>query len=94
VRFEWDDNKNTLNRKKHGLSFETAGLVFSDPLALSVLEQTERVEKRWRTLGRVGGHVVLLVAHTVREEDGDEVIRIISARKATQHERRQYEQGQ
>jgi uncharacterized DUF497 family protein len=70
VHFEWNDNKNAQNRKKHGVSFETASLVFSDPFAPSLLERTEHGEERWQTLGRVGDHVVLLVADTVREEDG------------------------
>ena len=47
-------------------------------------------EERWQTLGSVGGVVVLLVAHTFRDEEGEEVIRIISARKATARERRIY----
>ena len=48
--------------------------------------------QRWQTMGLVGGMVVILVAHTFLEQDGEEVIRIISARKATPHERRIYEE--
>lgn len=94
MKFEWDQAKNRANRVKHGLSFETASLVFDDPCHLSVQDRHEGPEERWQTLGLAGGVVVLLVAHTYRESDrGEEVIRIISARKATAHERRRYEQG-
>ena len=62
--------------------------MFDAPRAVSRLDRVERSEERWQTLGLAGGIVVLLVAHTYRiEEDGEEVIRIISARKATAHER-------
>lgn len=95
MQIEWDDKKNTANQAKHGVSFETASEVFDDPLALSVQDRHEEGEERWQTLGMVGGVVVLLVAHTYRASDNEteEVIRIISARKATKHERRRYEQG-
>jgi uncharacterized DUF497 family protein len=92
VRFEWNEKKNRENQKKHSVSFELAQQVFDDPLALSRLDRVENGEQRWQTLGLVGETVVLLVVHTVREEHGEEVIRIISARKATKHERRHYEE--
>jgi uncharacterized DUF497 family protein len=91
---EWDERKDQRNRIKHGVSFETACLVFEDPNHLSIQDRHEEGEERWQTLGLAGGIVVLLVAHTWREEDnGEEVMRIISARKATTRERRRYEQG-
>ena len=93
MRFEWDENKNRSNRKKHGVGFETAKLVFDDPLHISIQDRFENGEERWRTVGLAGGVVLLLVAHTYRDEDGDEVVKIISARKATRHERVRYEQG-
>jgi len=93
MRYEWDPGKDRANRTKHGVSFATAVRVFEDPRHLSVLDRHEAGEERWQTLGLVGGVVVLLVAHTYREDDeGDEVIRIISARKATRRERQRYEQ--
>ncbi len=92
MRVEWDERKNRTNRRKHGVSFELAQEVFDDPLALSKLDRVEAGEERWRTLGMVEGIVLLLVTHTVRDDHGEEVIRIISARKATAHERRHYEQ--
>jgi uncharacterized DUF497 family protein len=92
MRFEWDDAKNLANRRKHGVGFETALLVFSDPDALSIQDRHDNGEERWQTIGRAGGTVVLLVAHTVFDDEADgEVIRIISARKATPRERRLYE---
>jgi uncharacterized protein len=94
VHFDWDESKNRANQRKHGVSFELAKQVFADPLALSRLDRAEDYEQRWQTLGLVGGTVILLVAHTVREEHDEEIIRIISARKATRRERRHYEQGE
>jgi len=76
------------------LSFEAARRVFDDPLAAS-REDRRSYEERWQTIGMVGG-VVVLVAHTWPQPDpatGEEVGRIISARKATSHERRAYEEG-
>ena len=93
MRFEWDEAKNRRNLAKHRISFETAKLVFEDPHALSVQDRTVEDEERWQSLGRVGGVVVVLVAHTYREENGEEVIRLISARKTTPLERRAYEKN-
>ena len=93
MRFEWDEKKNQANRRKHKVSFELAQQVFYDPLSLSRVDRVEGGEQRWQTLGLVGGTVVLLVAHTFREENGEEVIRIISARKAKKQERRHYAEG-
>ena len=59
------------NLAKHGISFETASLVFEDPLALSVQDRVVEGEGRWQTLGMIGGVVVVLVAHTYREENGE-----------------------
>ena len=90
----WDEEKNDANRKKHGLSFETAQLVFDDPFAASRLDPFP-FEERWRTIGAIGP-VVVIVIHTSLETDpdtGEESGRIISARKATSHERQAYEDG-
>ena len=93
MRFEWDEKKNLANRRKHRVSFETAMLVFEDPHVISVLERIEEGEERWQTVGMAGGVLVMFVAHTYRESDGEEVVRIISARKATPRERSRYEEG-
>ncbi len=93
TRFEWDAAKAQSNLKKHHLSFETAVRVFADPFALVRQERVEDGEYRWQTLGVVEGNLLLLVAHTLRDdEDGSEVIRIISARRAEPKERKRYEQ--
>jgi len=68
-------------------------LVFDDPCAVSMQDRTVQGEERWQTIGLVGGVVALLIADTYDEEDGDEVIRIVSARKATPRERRVYEES-
>jgi len=90
VQFTWDERKNRINRQKHGISFETAVLVFDDEHQVSRQERTVDGESRWQTIGMVNGIYVLLVAHTVSENGDEEVIRIISARKATPRERRVY----
>jgi uncharacterized DUF497 family protein len=90
VQFTWDERKNQSNRQKHGISFETAVLAFDDAHQLSRQDRTVDGEPRWQTIGMVNGIHVLLVAHTVSENGDEEVIRIISARKATPPERRVY----
>ena len=92
MRWTWDEEKNRRNRRVHGLSFETAALVFDDPLAASRPDHSAG-EERWQTIGMIDGVIVLLV-HTWPELDssGKEVGRIISARKATVHERKAYEE--
>jgi uncharacterized DUF497 family protein len=94
LRFEWDPVKAAANLRKHGVSFEIAVRAFADPFALTEQDRIEGGERRWQTLGMVEGQVLLLVAHTVRDEDGEaiEIIRIISARAADRRERRRYEQ--
>jgi uncharacterized DUF497 family protein len=91
VEFAWDDSKNRLNRRKHGISFELATLVFDDPFLVSTQDREVEGEARWQTIGMIHGVQVLVVAHTV-EEDND-LVRIFSARKATPQERRIYAQG-
>lgn len=96
VRFGWDPDKAASNLRKHGVGFEIALRVFADPLALSEQDRIEGGEQRWRTLGMVDRHLLLLVAHTIGDENEDgrhiEIIRIISARAADRTERRRYEQ--
>lgn len=95
MRWTWDPDKNRRNQRVHGISFETAQRVFDDPLAVS-RPDPRAGEERWQTVGLIG-QVVVLVAHTWPEPDpatGEEVGRIIGARKATSHERKAYEEGQ
>jgi uncharacterized DUF497 family protein len=93
ARFEWDAAKARSNARKHGVRFEDAILVFDDPCALAEQDRFEGGEPRWQTLGLAGGIVLLLVAHAVRNEQGEEIIRIISARKAVRKERNRYEEN-
>ena len=93
MRFEWDAEKAISNLRKHGVSFETAVRVFSDPFAVTEQDRIEEGEYRWQTTGVVDTILVLLIAHADREEDGVEVIRIISARRATSKEKRHYAQN-
>ena len=95
TRFTWDETKNRSNQKKHnGIEFEEAVLVFRDPLRLMRQDRIEGGEERWQTIGVVRGVTILLVAHTITEDDLNnpiEEIRIISARRTTPRERKQYE---
>jgi uncharacterized DUF497 family protein len=90
VRFEWDEQKNASNLRKHGVSFELAATIFDDPLHISEPDRIVHQEQRWKTIGEVNGKYLLVVAHTVESEEM-EVVRIISAREADPHERREYE---
>jgi uncharacterized DUF497 family protein len=91
LEYAWDETKNRLNIANHGFSFVTASRVFEDPYL--VMEQDREVdgETRWQTIGMVDGIHMLLVAHTTHEDE--EVIEIISARRANAHERRRYARG-
>ena len=89
IRFEWDRTKAALNRKKHGVSFEEAQTVFYDENAIEFFDpdHSER-EDRFIMLGVSFTLRLLVVCHCVREAQS--VIRIISARRATRHEAKQY----
>jgi len=93
IRFEWDEEKNYLNQKKHGIDFETASLVFDDPYCVTFVEGVKGGEERWHAIGSIENIIVIVVVHTYREDGSDEVIRIISARRATRHERKLYAQA-
>ncbi len=89
IRFEWDENKNEINKTKHGVSFEEAKTVFYDENAL-VIDDPEHSagEERFIILGMSRRANLLIVCHCYREADS--VIRIISARKATKNETNAY----
>ena len=91
IHCEWNAAKAAANLRKHGVSFELASLAFADPFALMAQDRFEGDEHRWQTLGLVEGCLLLLVAHTVTDVDGAEIVRIISARKATRTERQRYD---
>lgn len=89
MRFGWDPRKASSNEKKHGVSFEEAQSVFFDEQALLLEDpQPRHEEERFVLLGLSASLRILVVIHALREED---VIRIISARKATRLETREYE---
>ncbi len=88
VRFTWDARKATANLRKHGVSFEEAASVFADPLALAVEDAVE--PDRALLIGLSDRRRLLLAVYT---EIDDDTVRIISARRATSHERRHYEEG-
>jgi uncharacterized protein len=94
LRWEWNDEKNSANKRNHGLSFEAAQCVFADPLAVSRPDPYPH-EERWQTIGLIST-MTIFVVHTWPEPDpltGEETGRIISAREATPYERRTYEEG-
>jgi uncharacterized protein len=92
MRFEWDEAKNLANQRKHGVAFEEATELFDDPFVVSEPDRIENGEQRWQSYGVISGMLLAMVAHTWRDENGDEVIRLISARYATRKERRIYEE--
>ena len=86
----WDDKKNRINRQRHGLSFETAWLVFDDPFALTTEDfLDDNGEMRYQTLGLIDD-VLIVVAHVYRAIDGDEEPWLITARKAIKNEETYY----
>jgi hypothetical protein len=100
MRYEWDERKNRENQRKHeGISVELAALVFEDENCLIEKDRVdESGEQRWHALGAVSLEpttlLILLVAHVLREEDrdGEEIIRIISARRAGNNDVRRYQE--
>ncbi|MBN8734138.1 MAG: BrnT family toxin [Acidobacteria bacterium] len=93
MQFEWDASKNRANLLKHGIDFATAARVFADPDCMLLEDRIDKTgERRWHALGRAGGtEPVLIVVHVYRESsDAEEIIRIISARKARARESRAY----
>jgi uncharacterized DUF497 family protein len=90
LSFEWDETKARMNLRKHGISFDESLPVFWDDNVLIEEDSVVNGEQRWTAMGRIGGSAVLLVVHTSRQEGTDEVVRIISARKADAKERRRY----
>ena len=90
--FEWDNNKNEINKKKHGLSFETAREVFYDEAAILFDDPDQSVEEeRFLIIGMVKSSKICIVSHCYR--NSDKVIRIISAREATKNEKKVYWEG-
>lgn len=92
--FEWDPRKAKTNITKHGVSFEQAAEVFLDALHIAVFDdEHSETEERWITLGKTKNGTLLVVTHTFAEHEDCATVRIISARPATKHEQRQYEES-
>ncbi len=92
MKFEWDIHKERSNIQKHGVTFEQASYVFADPFALNRYdEEHSEDEERWVLLGQSLHETLLVVIHTFRDENSQEIVRIISARKATEKEKKTYQ---
>jgi len=87
IAFEWDRKKDSANQRKHGVGFAEAVTVFGDPLSITISDPSID-EQRFVILGLSDKRRLLIVVHTVRGE----LIRLISARSATKHERNNYEE--
>lgn len=88
--FEWDDIKNESNKIKHKISFDSALTAFFDTNHMTKTDFIKDGEQRWKTIGMTQNTIILFIGHLIYDEDGTEVIRIITARKATAHERKEY----
>lgn len=90
MKFEWDQIKNDNNRSKHGLSFEESIEVFADPNAIEIFDDEHSSdEDRYKVIGQLQNKVIVI---SLIFTERDEVIRVISARKANKEEREAYEQ--
>jgi uncharacterized protein len=90
MRVTWDDRKAESNLRKHRVSFEEAVTALMDPAAVTFFDDREYEEEREITIGHSVRQRLLVVVHTERKGN---VVRVISARKATQKERHTYEAG-
>jgi uncharacterized DUF497 family protein len=95
IAFDWDPTKATANATKHRVTFEDAMTVFNDPLALSIVDPDHSAgEQRWITTGVNSDGKMLLIVHTWEEKSVDSAyVRIISARRPSRKEARQYREG-
>ncbi len=91
MRFEWDGDKNRLNIAKHGLDLAGARELFSGraPFLAGLDARSDRGEERWKGIGVLRGNTVVVAIFTER---GGDVIRVISLRRASNHERKRYEE--
>jgi hypothetical protein len=94
MKFDWDSKKESSNKRKHNISFSDAKEIFLDPFHLSISDDYHsQEEERWITIGSTINNKIIVVCHTYRFMENEEVIRIISARAATSREKRQYVKG-
>jgi uncharacterized DUF497 family protein len=90
--FTWDPAKAERNRRVHGISFETATEIFTDPFIIAGQDISDQGEQRWHDRGMSGAVMLLLVVFVERSSSEVEIIRIISARKATRYEQSIYKE--
>lgn len=88
MRYQWDRNKALSNFQKHGIDFVDAVLILTDELAITIFDE-RFAEERFITMGTDAFNRILVVVYTMRDNE----IRLISARRATKNERKQYEEG-
>lgn len=92
IQFTWDENKNEINKKKHGISFEEATEVFSDDNAILFDDPDHSLEEdRFLIIGAIKSSKICIVSHCYKDDDN--IIRLISAREATKRERTVYLEG-
>ena len=87
MQFEWDEAKNEANVRKHGIDFADVSVVFLRPILTKLDDRTDYGEDRWITIGLLNS-IIAVIVWTERQQD---VIRIISARRANKYERKRYE---
>ena len=90
MRFEWDENKNAENIRKHGLDFADAWQVFQNPMLMKLDDREDYGEDRWIGIGIISSGIVAVFIFTEKDQ---ETTRIISMRKATKNERARYEKA-
>lgn len=90
-KFEWDPEKEQINIRKHGFGFTLAQTAFEDPDLLIQYDRFEDGEDRWHALGAAAGEILIVVVHVIRlGENNEDIVRILSARRAEKHERARY----
>jgi uncharacterized protein len=89
MKFEWDEEKNEINIRKHGFDFIDAPEVFNGPMLIYLDTRKDYEEDRWVGIGTIRGRIVVII---FTERDKGEAIRIISLRKAQKHERKKFEE--
>jgi hypothetical protein len=92
MHFEWDENKRKENIRKHGFDFADAWKIFTAPMLTEIDKREDYGEDRWIGIGMLDARIVVVVFNE-REDDEEEIIRIISLRKALNHERTKFEQA-
>jgi len=90
MEFEWDENKNGENIRKHGIDFADAWQVFENPLLVKLDDREDYGEDRWMGVGMMSNGIVIVL---ISQKETRKRIRIISMRKATKNERRRYEKA-